>query len=170
MQQTSWISISTDMQGISNLSRVYRHVFDHHTQLALCMSSIQPESRDSMTHQHSKHPDQGFPPGDGWVGAIPQPNHARYSAEDAEEPLLHDIAVSYVQLTGPCLCTACMICLHSQEQNTSSMFRLECMHSICVMSPCVNEVAVNDVQPAGLMFCHPAKTFWDILHMTGTDM
>ena len=64
-----------------------------------------------LTHQHGKDPDQGFTPGAGGVGPVPQANHARHDAEDAEEPLLHDRALDYVQLSWPSLCnhTACLM-------------------------------------------------------------
>lgn len=57
------------------------------------------------TYQHGKDPHKGLAPGVGGIGPVPQPNHAGTDAEDAEEPLLHDRAVHYVQLSGPGLCT-----------------------------------------------------------------
>lgn len=56
-------------------------------------------------HQHGKDPDKGLTPGVGSVGPVPQANHARTDAEDAEEPLLHDRAMHNVQLSGPGVCT-----------------------------------------------------------------
>ena len=62
-------------------------------------------SRLDATHQHSKDPQQSLPPSDGGVGTVAQAYHARHDAEDAEQPLLNDTAMSNVQLAGPSLCT-----------------------------------------------------------------